>query len=299
MLSIESTRTNSLSAKIVQAHTVVTSFLKKYIRWSWVSVLILGVSSNLLINLILDYKYQRPLVSFSLEEYINAMIASFVLLSGTRLISGRLDHRIPWVKGVGRRLMIQLIIHLVFIITALNIMLISTTYFIYGGFYAFGDLMVINGSVVSLVFFFTLIDTGIYFYNNWRTASSQSQDDSIAKNAQRPVQVSLGKSRQFVSQENINCAIGQSGLVVIVTKEGRRFPCSQSLDTLLTKLRPDHFFRANRQIILSHSIIETMVSIEYGKILVNLSKGNGHPESIIISRTRAAAFRKWIRNKAA
>ncbi|MEP1093874.1 MAG: LytTR family transcriptional regulator DNA-binding domain-containing protein [Cyclobacteriaceae bacterium] len=297
MIRTESITTNSLSSKIVQVHTIVISFIRKCLRWSWISIVTLGIGSNLLINLILDYKYQRPLVSFSLEEYINAIIASFVLLSGTRLITKRLDNRVPWGNGVRRRLVIQLMLHLFFIITALNIMVISITYFFYGGFYEFGDLMVINISVVSLVFFFTLIDTGIYFHNNWLNASST--DDSIIINAQKPVQVSLGKSQHFVSQENINCAIGQSGLVVIVTKEGRRLPYSQSLDTLVTKLNTDQFFRANRQIILSHGIIETMMSIEYGKIRVNLSKGNGYPENVIISRTRAAEFRKWLRNQVA
>ncbi|MEP5613467.1 MAG: LytTR family DNA-binding domain-containing protein [Cyclobacteriaceae bacterium] len=271
--------------------------MRKNIRWKWISIVTLGISCNLLINLILDYKYQRPLVSFSLEEYINAIIASIVLLSGTRLVTSGLDDRFPWTDGVWRRLIIQATLHLLFIIITLNIMVISITYFFYGGFYAFGDLMVINISVVSLVFFFTLIDTGIYFYNNWRNASRT--EESFAKSAQKPIQVSIGKSQHFVSQENISCAIGQSGLVVIVTKEGRCLPYSQSLDKLATKLSTDQFFRANRQMILSHGIIETMVSIEYGKIRVNLSEGDGYPSKVTVSRTRAAEFRKWLRNQVA
>lgn len=273
------------------------SYLTRLFRWNWISIVLLGLSSNLLINIILDYKYQRSLVSFSLEEYINAVIASIILLGGTRLLTKKLDAKIPWSKGVSRRLLTQLVLHFLFIVTTLNVLVISTTYFVYGGFYEFGDLMVINVSVVSLVFFFTLIDTGICFFNNWKKSSNQPETVSI--NHQKPIQISLGKSHHLVGQENIDCAIGQSGLVVLVTKEGRRLPYSQSLDTLMTKLDSDRFFRANRQTILNHGVVSSLKPIDYGKIEVNLAVGNGHPDSIIVSRTRAAEFRRWLKDQTA
>lgn len=249
-----------------------------------------------MINIILDYKYQRSLVSFSLEEYFNAIVASAILLEGMRYITRRLDHKIPWSGGVRRRLVAQLGLHLMFIVTVLNVLLISVTYFFYGGFYSFGDLMVINFSVVSLVFFFSLIDTGMFFFTKWKKASSSSNN---AKSLRKPIQLSLGRAQHVVNQENIRCAIGQSGLVVIVTREGRRLPYPQSLDTLMTKLDPDHFFRANRQTILSHQVVQSLRAMDYGKIQVNLASGEGHPKEVIISRPRAAGFRRWLKSQTA
>ncbi len=292
MISAEHSRLFRLNERSKKVKSNVTiALLKRIFNWRWVSVLLLGISSNLLINIILDFKYQRSLVSFSLEEYFNAIIASIFLLEGTRWIIRILDNKLPWSVGVRRRLMTQLSLQLLFIIATLNALVISVTYFFYGGFYGFGDLMVINISVVSLVFLFTLIDTGIFFFSKWKTASNQKDTPRVE---QKTIQLSVGKTQHLITAGDIRCAIGQSGLVVIVTKEGRRLPYSQSLDALMTKLDPQLFFRANRQTILTHGIVQSMKALEYGKIQVSLLPDNGHPSEVTISRTRAAEFRKWM-----
>ncbi len=291
MIGIEQSRSLRLNGRSKQTKNIFTLSTKRIFKWSWISILLLGISCNLLINIILDFKYQRSLVSFSLEEYVNAIVASIFLLGGTRLITKNLDKKLPWSVGVKRRMLVQLGLHLLFIIVTLNALVISVTYVFYGGFYAFGDLMVINISVVSLVFFFTLIDTGIFFFSNWKKASNQYV---ISNKDQKPIQLSVGKTQHLITQEDIKCAIGQSGLVVIVTNEGRRLPYTQSLDALMSKLDPRVFFRANRQTIVSHGIVQSMKAMEYGKIQVSLSMENGNPDEVTISRTRAAEFRKWM-----
>ncbi len=292
MISVEHARTLRLNGRSKKAKSNFSiAFIKGFFKWRWISVILLGICSNLLINIILDFKYQRSLVSFSLEEYINAIIASVILLEGTRWTTRKLDVKLPWSVGVKRRLMVQLSLHLLFIIVTLNVLVISVTYVFYGGFYAFGDLMVINVSVVSLVFFFSLIDTGIFFFSKWKNASNQSV---VSVPGQKPIQLSIGKTQHLITQEDIKCAIGQSGLVVIVTNEGRRLPYTRSLDTLMTKLDPQVFFRANRQTIVSHGIVQSMKAMEYGKIQVHLLMENGQTDAVTISRTRAAEFRKWM-----
>lgn len=261
--------------------------------WRWISIFSLGICSNTLINTIFDYKYQRPLVSLSVEEYVNAIIASWVLLAGTRWISRKLDVKLPWEQGVMKRLSIQLPIQLAFIILLLNALLISITYFIYGGFYAFDELMIINLSVVSLTFFFSIIDISIYFFKRWKRGADSSNGNQII--SYKPIQMSLGKSKYLVQQEQIRCAISDSGLVMIITEEQRRLPYSESLEALMKKLTPQRFFRANRQTVLSHSVVQSIKSLDYGKIEVALIPSNGQPESIIISRTKASEFRKWLK----
>lgn len=262
--------------------------------WRWISVVLLGICSNTLINAIFDYKYQRPLVSLSVEEYVNAIIASWVLLVGTRWISSKLDSKIPWDKGVIKRLGIQLPLQLAYIIATLNALLISITYFIYGGFYAFDELMIINISVVSLTFFFAIIDTGIYFFKRWKNGADHSSNNPHSM-PYKPVQMSLGKSKYLVQQEQIRCAISDSGLVMIITEDQRRLPYPESLEALMKRLAPQQFFRANRQTVLSHSVVQSIKSLDYGKIEVALLPSKGQPESVVISRTKASEFRKWLK----
>lgn len=275
------------------------SLFRRIFQWQWVSIILLGITVNLLINAVLDYKYQRPLVSFSLEEYFNALIGAFVFLKGTRWVSRMLDKRMSWVDGVRKRLITQLLLQLVYIIVSVNVLVISITYFIYGGFYSFEDLILINVSVVSITFFFSAIDIGIYFYNNWKQVSSRSQTSPQTIPHRKPIQISLGKVHHLVAQQDIQCAVSQTGSVMIITKEERKLVYSDSLDALMKNLDPTYFFRANRQIILNHGLVKSIKPLGHGKIEASLKPVNGQAQAVIISRTKAAEFRRWLRSQSA
>lgn len=261
-------------------------------QWIWVSSLLLGIGVNTLINLIFDYKFQRPLISASVEEYLNAILASYLLLSGMRWIGQRLDKRYPWKSGVIKRLTIQLGSQFVFIVFALNVLVVSITYFVYGGFYSFDELMVINISMLLLTSIFSGIDSSIYFYQNWKSATSpQLPTDSEHS---RPIQVTLGKTKLFIKQREIDYAFSKSGLTLIFTKQGRKLPYSQSLEQLHQKLNAHLFFRVNRQVILNRGIIKSFKTLPYGKLEVEVSKSDLTASPIHISRTRATHFKKWL-----
>ena len=57
-------------------------------------------------------------------------------------------------------------------------------------------------------------------------------------------------------------------------------------------LDPECFFRANRQFIIQLRSMDTMRSDETGKIIVRMKML--HSPEIIISKEKAAVFRKWI-----
>ncbi len=263
------------------------------------SIPALGITANLLINAVLDYKYQRPLVSFSLEEYFNAIIGAFVFLKGTRWISSQLDKRLPWSNGVRKRLLTELSLQLIFIIAALNALIISITYFIYDGFYSFSDLMLINISVVSITFFFSSIDTGIYFYRNWAGASGKNKGNSASSELKKPIQISLGKVRHQVPQQDIQCAVSEAGSAVIITREDRKLVYSESLDSLMKNLDPQEFFRANRQTIVHYTLVKSVKPLEHGKVEAHLQLTNGQAQQVVVSRTKAAEFRKWLKSQSA
>lgn len=271
--------------------TYVRRFLQRTFKWHWLSILLLGISANLLINAVLDYKYQRPLISFSLEEYINAIIGAYVFLKGTRWVARKLDKRVPWVAGVRKRLLLQLTLQLLYIIVSLNTLLVSITYFFYGGFYAWDELALINVCVVSLTFFFSSIDSGIYFFNNWKILSGKKKGAESVK----PLQISLGKVQYLIEQNSIQLAISIDATSYVITSDGRKLLYPKSLDALISKLESSHFFRANRQVIVSRTIVKAIKSLEHGKVEVNLMPVPGAPVSITVSRIKAAEFRKWLK----
>lgn len=270
--------------------TQVKNFLKTTFSWQRISILLLGITANLLINAVLDYKYQRPLISFSLEEYINAIIAAYVFLKGTRWIARKLDKEVPWAAGVRKRLILQLTLQLLYIVVALNSLLVSITYVFYGGFYTWDELVLINVCVVSLTFFFSSIDSGIYFFHNWKTLSKKP-----GQVAGKSLQISLGKTQHLIKQSDIQLAISISASSYVITSTGKKLLYPKSLDALMSNLEPMHFFRANRQIIVNRIVIKAVKSLEHGKIEVTLRSAQGLPESVTVSRIKAAEFRRWLK----
>lgn len=82
----------------------------------------------------------------------------------------------------------------------------------------------------------------------------------------------------------------------IVCFNRRTYTLDSSLDELMSHLNPAHFFRANRQYIVSHCAIVDMSVWFGGKLAVNLSVQT--PERIIVSRARNKEFRNWYMDNA-
>ncbi|MEM6523413.1 MAG: LytTR family DNA-binding domain-containing protein [Bacteroidota bacterium] len=87
--------------------------------------------------------------------------------------------------------------------------------------------------------------------------------------------------------------VRKAGLLLF-THDLRRFPFSKSLDILMSKLDVASFCKANRQIIINYSIVSGITSLDHGKIKVLLNINGKDLQEVIVSRTRAASFRKWI-----
>ena len=77
----------------------------------------------------------------------------------------------------------------------------------------------------------------------------------------------------------------------VVTLDGQSFPLDRPLDAVFAQLDPEHFFRANRQYIISHSAVKDISVWPLSKLHVTLKVAT--PEKIIISRARASEFKDW------
>ena len=74
--------------------------------------------------------------------------------------------------------------------------------------------------------------------------------------------------------------------------DGHTYYLNQTLDDIMAQLDPEHFFRANRQFIISRSAVKDL-SIWFGnKLAINLVVPV--PEKIIVSKARVGEFKSWF-----
>ncbi len=102
----------------------------------------------------------------------------------------------------------------------------------------------------------------------------------------------FGRNILLIHVDDISC-FSKEEVIYLVHKDGKKYITDfRSLDEIEELLDPAKFFRANRQYIISLPYIESMRGDETGKILLKL-KLTPSPE-VIISKEKAAQFRKWV-----
>jgi DNA-binding LytR/AlgR family response regulator len=86
--------------------------------------------------------------------------------------------------------------------------------------------------------------------------------------------------------------LGDSALT-ICCKNQKQYNSSQfrSLDEIESLLDPAHFFRANRQYIISRTVVNNAEYYFNRRLIVKLNVAT--PEDIIVSKTKSASFLEW------
>lgn len=104
--------------------------------------------------------------------------------------------------------------------------------------------------------------------------------------------VHSGRNVILVPAYEVGCFVKEE-IIFLLNGEGRKLITDyRSLDEVEELLDPKQFFRANRQFLLQLSFIDSFRSDETGKINVKM-KQSTIPE-IIVSKEKAASFRKWV-----
>ncbi len=80
--------------------------------------------------------------------------------------------------------------------------------------------------------------------------------------------------------------------VTVCSLDGECYPYDKTLDSLMTKLDPVEFFRANRQYIIAHSAVREVIVWFGGRLSVVLFAETD--ERVIISKARVTAFKNWM-----
>ncbi len=83
-----------------------------------------------------------------------------------------------------------------------------------------------------------------------------------------------------------------AGTVKVITFDGSSFSVDEKLDAIEASLDPHLFFRANRQVIVQRSSVESISIYFNGRYLLNIRPAP--PERIVISKARGPRLKKWL-----
>ncbi len=95
-----------------------------------------------------------------------------------------------------------------------------------------------------------------------------------------------------VKTEDVAYIYNTGGSTELVTVQNVSYNLDKSLDSIMAKLNPANFFRANRQFIVSKEIIDSITVWFDNRLLIRLTINT--PERIYISKNKAAEFKAWF-----
>ncbi len=263
--------------------------------WRFLEPLFLGCIANILINFI--FKPNNP--DFILQEFVTAIAFSILVTEINRFIDGKLEHRIPWTRQLGKRFVYQLSFLTLTLLVILNGVGNLYIWLIGDDFYSIKELVIINLSVFLVALLLTLIKWAVHFYKNWKNAEHELDS---SKETLNKIKVELDKSDTYVElqrgNENLRVSIAdvihaetQNG-VVWVYYQVTRAVYPGTLDSLTSHLPKHQFFLASRNAVVNKDSIVSISPSTYGKIDIGLMSPL-EEHQITVSRLKAAQFRKW------
>lgn len=248
-----------------------------------------------LINALIYY-LTYPIIRFDKHTYltytidtVQGYIAWFVL----RSIVIWLDKKMPYSVNPLRRILVQILLTVTICIGLIILMTILTAWIIRGNtkiipsFYTF-DLLIIFGWLLI----FNGIYIGMYYFQAWFQTEHLRQEEKKIRSGGFTVR--SGKQNTVLDFDEINGFYVESDYAVLISRQGKKFLLDQSLDKIEKALPEEKFFRVNRQFIFNRNMVTGFERAENGKLNVQLSDSANFPESIQVSRIKAAAFKRWF-----
>ncbi len=104
--------------------------------------------------------------------------------------------------------------------------------------------------------------------------------------------IKIGQKIVAVPVEKISYFYSQNKLTYIVTKDGKKLPTDQTLETLEDQLDPKVFYRANRQVMVSFDSISEIHPYFKGRLKIELNPTLDM--DIVISADKTPEFKSWL-----
>lgn len=103
--------------------------------------------------------------------------------------------------------------------------------------------------------------------------------------------VKKGNRSYTFSVKDIACFI-KDQVLYLISRSGEKFLVESTLDHLERTLESAHFFRINRSCIVHYDCVESFAPDSSHRYRIKLK--NLDQEELIVSQSRAAAFKKWV-----
>lgn len=127
------------------------------------------------------------------------------------------------------------------------------------------------------------IDELLRQINQYQRAETMFRNRFLVHMGQRLLPIDVAEVAYFFSANK---------LTHLKTGADKQYALDYSLDELDQLLDPRRFYRANRQLIVSHKAVQKVHLYFTSKLKVDLSPAAD--EEVIISRKKAMAFRRWL-----
>lgn len=218
--------------------------------------------------------------------YLNDLLLTVIIMEFLIFCTRTLGRYLPWQNNQDKRLIVQLaLITPVATFFTLVVNELSEA-ILYTGrldatFYKF-DMLV----AFVLILMVQFIYIALHFI--------QQKPEQVPVHNPAAIKVTQGKTIKILGEAEIQAAFVTSNITYVLDNNCKRFLCNDPLKELEGRLSSS-FFRANRQFIISRRYVLGFKSLDFGKIEVQLvCEDKLAPDSIVISRKKAAQFRKWI-----
>ena len=104
--------------------------------------------------------------------------------------------------------------------------------------------------------------------------------------------VSTGQKLKSLHIDQVAYFFSDQKITFLAAKDGKHYIVDNSLDKLESLLDPEHFFRINRQFIISFSSIKSMITYSKSRVKVELEPPV--EKETIVSVERSSEFRQWL-----
>jgi len=104
--------------------------------------------------------------------------------------------------------------------------------------------------------------------------------------------IKYGEHMRTIQVADIAYIYSENRISFANLKDGKRYALDFNMDQLEEMLDPKHFFRINRQFIISYPAITEMLTYSKSRVLVKLSPPT--KEDTIVSTERSASFKAWL-----
>jgi len=104
--------------------------------------------------------------------------------------------------------------------------------------------------------------------------------------------IRAGQKILAVPVDKISYFYSQNKLTYIVTIDGKKYPCDQTLEVVDVMVDPKLFFRANRKFIVKFEAISEIHPYFKGRMKIELTPMA--EDDIVISADRTPDFKKWL-----